>query len=59
MGRKKKKGKFVRTTISLPYEIWEKLRIESIKTKTPMGDLIASKIKELEKLQKKLRIVKD
>ncbi len=58
MPRKKKDKKYVRTTVSLPEDIWEKLRIESVKTKTPMGELIASKIKELERLRRKLRMVK-
>ncbi|HIQ49401.1 MAG TPA: chromosome segregation protein SMC [Aquifex aeolicus] len=55
--KKRKKKEYVRTTVSLPKDIWENLRIESIKTKTPMGELIAKKLKEYERLTKKLNIV--
>jgi hypothetical protein len=59
MNRKNKNKKYVRTTVSLPEDLWEKLRIESVKSKTPMGELIALKIKELERLRRKLRAIKD
>ena len=55
----KEKKRYVRTTISLPEDIWEELRIESIKKKTTMGDLITKKILELKKLKEKIGIVKD
>jgi len=54
---KRKKKEYVRTTVSLPKDVWENLRIESIKAKTPMGELIAKKLKEYERLTKKLNIV--
>ncbi len=55
MRRKKGKAKkYVRTTVSLPESVWEELRIESVKTKTAMGDLIAMKIKELKDLKSRL-----
>ena len=55
--RKRKKKSYVRTTVSLPKEVWEELRIESIKTKTTMGELIAKKLKELKELRSKLNMV--
>lgn len=56
MGRKKRRKtkKYVRTTVSLPEDVWRTLRIESIETRTTMGDLIAEKIKELEDIKKRL-----
>ncbi|WP_164930593.1 chromosome segregation protein SMC [Aquifex aeolicus] len=53
---RKKKQEFVRTTISLPKDLWEELRIESVKKKTPLGKLIAQKIELLKKLQKKYSV---
>ena len=53
----KKKGNYVRTTVSLPREVWEELKIESIKKKTTMGELIAKKLKELKELRAKFKIV--
>lgn len=50
---RRKKGKYVRTTVSLPESIWRKLRMESIKERKPMGDLIAERLRELERLKKK------
>ena len=52
-GKQKKRQKFKRTTISLPYDLWESLRIESIKRNISMGELIAKKLRELEKLKEK------
>ncbi len=57
-GKQKKRQKFKRTTISLPYDLWESLRIESIKRNISMGELIAKKLKELEKLKEKTAIMK-
>ena len=54
--RKKKRG-YVRTTVSLPKDVWEELRIESIKKKTTMGELIAKKLKELKELRSRLNMV--
>ena len=54
--RKKKRG-YVRTTVSLPRDVWEELRIESIKKKTTMGELIAKKLKELKDLRSRLNMV--
>jgi len=53
---RKKKQEFVRTTISLPKDLWEELRIESVKKKTSLGKLIAEKIGLLKKLQKKYSV---
>jgi len=52
-----KRQKFKKTTIILPYDLWESLRIESIKRNTSMGELIAKKLKELEKLKEKTAIM--
>ncbi|QID32340.1 chromosome segregation protein SMC [Pampinifervens florentissimum] len=56
-GKQKKRQKFKRTTISLPYDLWESLRIESIRKNTSMGELIAKKLKELEELRQKTVIM--
>jgi len=40
-----KRQKFKKTTIILPYDLWESLRIESIKRNTSMGELIARELK--------------
>ncbi len=56
-GKQKKRQKFKRTTISLPYDIWESLRIESIKRNISMGELIAKKLRELEELRQKTAIM--
>ncbi|QID32575.1 chromosome segregation protein SMC [Pampinifervens florentissimum] len=56
-GKQKKRQKFKRTTISLPYDLWENLRIESIKRNTSMGELIAKKLEGLEKLKEKTAIM--
>ncbi len=56
-GKQKKRQKFKRTTISLPYDLWESLRIESIKRNISMGELIAKKLRELEKLKEKTAIM--
>ncbi|QID33511.1 chromosome segregation protein SMC [Pampinifervens florentissimum] len=56
-GKQRKRQKFKRTTISLPYDLWETLRIESIKRNISMGELIAKKLKELEKLKEKTTIM--
>ncbi|MDQ7083120.1 MAG: chromosome segregation protein SMC [Aquificota bacterium] len=50
---KRRKGKYVRTTVSLPEDVWMELRVESIKRKKTMGDLIAEKLEELKKLKKR------
>ncbi len=49
--------KFKKTTIILPYDLWESLRIESIKRNTSMGELIAKKLRELEELRQKTAIM--
>ena len=56
-GKQKKRQKFKRTTISLPYDLWESLCIESIKRDISMGELIAKKLKELEELRQKTAIM--
>ncbi len=53
----RKRQKFKKTTIILPYDLWESLRIESIKRNTSMGELIAKKLKELEELRQKTAIM--
>ncbi len=52
-----KRQKFKKTTIILPYDLWESLRIESIKRNISMGELIAKKLKELEKFREKTTVV--
>ncbi|QID33027.1 chromosome segregation protein SMC [Pampinifervens florentissimum] len=52
-----KRQKFKKTTIILPYDLWESLRIESIKRNISMGELIAKKLKELEELRQKTTIM--
>ncbi len=52
-----KRQKFKKTTIILPYDLWESLRIESIKRNISMGELIAKKLKELEELRQKTAIM--
>ncbi|RLJ70695.1 hypothetical protein BCF55_0976 [Hydrogenivirga caldilitoris] len=53
----KKEKKFVRTTVSLPENVWKELRMESIKEKLPMGELIARKLKELKELKRRKSII--
>ena len=43
----------VRTTISLPSEVHQALRIEAITKKMSMGELIVQKLKELEEYREK------
>ena len=51
MERKKKKT--VRTTILLPPEVHQALRIEAITKKMSMGELIVQKLRELEEYREK------
>jgi predicted HicB family RNase H-like nuclease len=51
MGRKKKKT--VKTTILLPPEVHQALRIEAITKKVSMGELIVQKLRELEEYREK------
>jgi len=51
MERKKKKT--VRTTILLPPEVHQALRIEAITKKMSMGELIVQKLRELEEYKEK------
>jgi hypothetical protein len=51
MGRKKKK--MVKTTILLPPEVHQALRIEAITKKVSMGELIVQKLRELEEYKEK------
>ena len=50
---KRKKKKMVRTTISLPPEVHQALRIEAITKKMSMGELIVQKLRELEEYKQK------
>ncbi len=50
---KNSKRKLKRTTVALPYDLWEELRIESIKRGVPMGELIAIKLMQLKDLKQK------
>ncbi len=43
----------IRTTISLPPEVHQALRIEAITKKMSMGELIVQKLKELEEYREK------
>jgi len=51
MGRKK--NTVVKTTILLPPEVHQALRIEAITKKMSMGELIVQKLKELEEYREK------
>ena len=51
MGRKKEK--VVKTTILLPSDVHQALRIEAITKKMSMGELIVQKLKELEEYKQK------
>jgi predicted HicB family RNase H-like nuclease len=51
MGRKKEK--VVKTTILLPSDVHQALRIEAITKKMSMGELIVQKLKELEEYKEK------
>jgi len=51
MGRKK--NKVVKTTILLPSDVHQALRIEAITKKMSMGELIVQKLKELEEYKQK------
>gem|GEM_PF-1133887 len=51
------KAKIQESHYVLPYDLWESLRIESIKRNTSMGELIAKKLKELEELRQKTAIM--
>ncbi len=49
----RKKKKMVRTTILLPPEVHQALRIEAITKKVSMGELIVQKLRELEEYKEK------
>ena len=51
MGNKKKR--VVKTTILLPSEVHQALRIEAITKKMSMGELIVQKLRELEEYREK------
>ncbi len=51
MGDKKKR--VVKTTILLPSEVHQALRIEAITKKMSMGELIVQKLRELEEYREK------
>ena len=51
MGNKKKRA--VKTTILLPSEVHQALRIEAITKKMSMGELIVQKLRELEEYKEK------
>jgi len=51
MGNKKKR--VVKTTILLPSEVHQALRIEAITKKVSMGELIVQKLRELEEYKEK------
>ena len=51
MGNKKRK--VVKTTILLPSEVHQALRIEAITKKVSMGELIVQKLRELEEYKEK------
>ena len=44
--------KEVRTTIKLSESLWKKLKIESVRKKKSLSELIEDKIRELEKIKK-------
>jgi len=51
IGRKKKK--VVKTTILLPSDVHQALRIEAITKRMSMGELIVQKLRELEEYREK------
>ncbi len=58
MGKgRRKREKYVRTTVSLPESVWEELRVESVRKRIPMGELIARKILELKELRSKMSLI--
>ena len=57
MKKKGAKSKYIRTTISLPEDIWKKLKIESIEKRMTLGELIIEQLKELEELKSKIVFV--
>lgn len=50
---KRKKGKSIKTTISLPEDLWKELKIESIEKKKTLSKLIEEKLKRLKVLEMK------
>ncbi|MCS7277677.1 MAG: chromosome segregation protein SMC [Aquificaceae bacterium] len=60
MSRKpKKEVKIKRTTLVLPYDLWEELKIESIKKNKTMSQIVAQKLHLLKALEGKIRITED
>lgn len=57
MRKKGTKNRYIRTTISLPEDVWKELKIESIEKRMTLGELIVEKLKELEELQSKVVFV--
>lgn len=56
--RKKKPSKdLIKTTISLPVNLWKELKLESIEKRKTLGELITEKLKRLERLEKKARLI--
>lgn len=53
---RKRKPAYKRTTVKLPYDLWEELRIESVKKNIPLGDLITQKLKEWKALKEKTAV---
>jgi len=44
----------VRTTVTLPKELWEELKIESVKTNKTLSEVLVKRLKECEELKKRL-----
>ena len=57
MVQKRSRKRHVRTTITLPEDVWKELKIESIEKRMTLGELIIEKLKELEELKSKLVFV--
>ena len=57
MRKKRSKSRYVRTTVSLPEDVWKELKIESIEKRITLGELIVEKLKELEELKSKMVFV--
>lgn len=49
----RKKEKYIKTTISLPENLWKELKIESIEKKKTLSKLITEKLKKLKVLEMK------
>ncbi len=54
MGRKKKpsKTKMVKTSITLPKDLWEELKIKSVKEGKTLSEVITKELEEMRRIRK-------